>query len=68
MDFAMTHSMEKITDPNFHKDNVFCLCFGNRIHQSMLHFPDPFWRDLIIPYYHSILIKFAISGKHSVKK
>ena len=33
--------------------NVFCLCSGNRIHQSKHHFPDHFWLNSVntISYY-----------------
>ena len=48
MGFAMIDCKEKITDFVFRNGNVFCLCSGNLIHQSMHHLPHHFWLDLII--------------------
>ena len=58
--FVMIHCTETITD-YFFATMIFCLCSSNRIIQSMHCYLDHLWSDLIIPLYHSILIKVPTS-------
>ena len=51
-----------------HNGNVFCcFCSGNHIHQSMHHFQDHFWPDLIIPFISYYSHKSSYFGQHFVK-